>query len=129
MNGCFRTLSRMGIVAAALILAVPMSFAQAVDHDGEAPHRDVHLSGLDLTQANDLGMARRRIAGAARSLCASLVDPDGFQIEHAACVLAAREQGAVQLEALHQKALAAAATTTKVQYAYQDRTEPSHKGN
>lgn len=103
MYALARSLFFAGLMAAA---AAPAA-AQDLNRDADQPPRmEINLAGVDVTTPEGEALARHRISGAARSLCAAVPDADGFKLQAAACAHAARQDAYRQLAEMRQTQLA-----------------------
>jgi UrcA family protein len=104
MTSIFCAIARSTILAAAMVATAQPALAQSED---QAPRVEIDVQRIDLTAADQVGLARHRINAAARAVCADVVDVDGFSMRKSACILAARAEGNRQLDRLVQQSLAA----------------------
>ena len=89
---------RLALFAIAMLTGGQVACAQDLPHEAEAaPRVAVDLGGVDLTTPEGLALARHRINGAARAVCGSVVDLDGWHLQKSACVLLARKGASRQL--------------------------------
>ncbi|WP_206240592.1 UrcA family protein [Novosphingobium terrae] len=115
--------ARCALFSGLMVAAASPVAAQDLNQDPDrAPRLEINLAGVDVTTPKGEALARRRISGAARSVCAGLPDPDGFNLQATACANTARQQGYQQLSDLRQTQLARRMQTGKtVDYALKTR--------
>jgi UrcA family protein len=108
---------RSTLFAVAMLAGAPFASAQEAD---TAPRVEIDLAGIDLATPEGIDAARHRINGAARAVCSTVVDPDGWHMQQQACVYTARGQANRQLADLREKVLAQRTRKT-VDYAMKER--------
>ena len=100
-------LARSLLLTGLMIAAAAPAAAQDITRDADqAPRMEINLAGVDVTTPEGEALARHRISGAARSLCASVPDADGFKLQAAACAHTARQEAYRQLAEMRQTQLA-----------------------
>ncbi|WP_068082860.1 UrcA family protein [Novosphingobium rosa] len=116
-------LTRSILISGLMMAAATPAMAQDLNRDADlAPRMEINLSGVDVTTAEGEALARHKISGAVRGVCAGVPDHDSFKLQSTACMHVARAEANRQLAALRETQLARRAQTGKtVDYAMKTR--------